>query len=81
MFDFKLSMKINARQNIYRTFKGEENRERENIPKKSFVDLLQTIDFDEEQSSKMSLLDAIKLKEAEEGAKNLTSDIQLNLNA
>lgn len=73
--------RINAYSNLYKTFKGEENRESEHIPKKSFVELLQTIDFDEEQSSKKSLLDAIKLKEAEEGAKNLPSDIQLNLNA
>ena len=73
--------RINAYQNLYKTFSGKENRESEHIPKKSFVELLQTIDFDEEQSSKMSLLDAIKLKEAEEGAKNLPSDIQLNLNA
>ena len=79
MFDFKLSMKINARQNIYRTFKGKENRERENTSKKSFVDLLQTIDFDKEQSSKMSLLDAIKLKEVEEKAKDFSQNSTLNI--
>ena len=74
-------MKINSYKNIYNTFKGEEKAGEKATPKKSFAELLQTINFDNEQNSQMSLLDAIKLKEAEEGAKNLPSNIQLNLNA
>ena len=74
-------MKINQYKNIYRTFKGKEDKSEENQPKKSFAELLQTIDFDKKPKPKTSLLDAIRRKEAEEGAEKISADLSLNIDA
>lgn len=68
--------KINSCQYIY--FTGKENEGKENLPKKSYIDVIKDIDF-EPQSSQMSLLDAIKLRQVEEKAKQLPDNYSLNI--